>query len=76
MDEKLLKMSLGSKGEIDNCKEVCLPARVKQTSEICDRHKKTRMVRRIMPSGVWMEPLQIKVNAMEMRVRARSSEST
>ena len=73
MDEKLLKMSLGSKEGINNCKEVCLPARVEKTSEICDRHKKTRMVRRIMLSGVWMKPFQIKVDAMKMRVRARTA---
>ena len=76
MEEKLLKMSLGSKEGVDNCKGVCLLARVKQTSEICNRHKKTRVVRRIMPSGVWMEPFQIKVDAMKMRVRARTAEST
>ena len=76
MDERLLKMSLGSKGEINNCKEVCLPARVKQTSEICNRHKKTRMVRRIIFSGLWMNPFQIKGSVMKMRARTRTAEST
>ena len=75
MEEALLKRSLTGKGDVENCQEVCPPARGEQASEIRERDKEDKNGKKdhvdwpldgAIPNESW---------AMNMRARTGAAKS-